>query len=361
MTEQPPSQEQPRSAAAETAPPAAAHHNPVARSISRMSVTHMTLVVVMAVFLWQWFDAHRQIDDMRQELAKRLAEVDGDNKANFALLKQEQETIREFAAKQSLLEARYAESQSQRTALETLYQELSGSRDETTLSDVEQLLLIAGQQLQLSANVKAALIAMQQADEYLGRMNHANLNSLRTIISQDIDKLRALPGLDIPDINSRIDNLVAQVDTLPLAYEFRTQQESRSPPSAPPNETAGQRLIREIWADARHMLRIENIQQHQLPLISPTQSFFLRENLKLRLLTARLALLEHDETSFRHDLQSAQSWISQYFDPASGDSASAIATLQRLRKSDIRIELPDISDSLDAVRRYRLAHSKSTP
>ena len=118
----------------------------------------------------------------------------------------------------------FAESQSQRVALETLYQELSASRDENTLSEVEQLLLIAGQQLQLSANVKAALIAMQQADAYLGRMNRTNLNSLRNIIGHDIDKLRAFPELDIPEINSSLDQLVAQVDTLPLAHEIRAHR-----------------------------------------------------------------------------------------------------------------------------------------
>ncbi len=321
----------------------------------------MTLAVVLAVFLWQWFDAHHQINDLRQELAKRLAEVDGDNKANFALLKQEEETIREFTARESLLEARFAETQGQRASLEALYQDLSGSRDETTLSEVEQLLLIAGQQLQLSANVKAALIAMQQADEYLGRMNHPNLAKVKNTIEQDIDKLRALPDLDIPVINTGIDKLIAQVDTLPLAYEFRIQQKVDPPSEPTANESSGQKLLREIWEDTRSMLRIENTHQQQLPLISPTQAFFLRENLKLRLLTARMALLEHDDASFKHDLQSAESWISRYFDPTSKDSASAIAALRKLRKSDISIELPDISDSLNAVRNYRLSHAKPAP
>jgi uroporphyrin-3 C-methyltransferase len=362
MNEQTPSPDQDHSTAAEAAAmPVAAHHNPVVRAIARLSITQMTLAVVVAVFLWQWFDAHQQLSDMRQELAKQLAEVEGDNKANLALLKQEQETLRELAAKEALLEAHYAESQSQRVALETLYQELSGSRDETTLSEVEQLLLIAGQQLQLSANVKAALIAMQQADEYLGRMNRANLDSLRKTIGQDINKLRALPDLDIPDINSNIDKLVVQVDTLPLVHEIRALQDNNPPSAASSSETAGQKLLREIWEDARHLLRIENTHQQELPLISPTQSFFLRENLKLRLLSARLALLERDEASFKHDLQSAQSWISLYFDSTSRDGASAIATLQKLRNSDIRIELPDISDSLEAVRSYRLSHAKPAP
>ncbi len=359
MTEKPPSPEQSPSAAPKTSLPAAAHHNPVAHAIARMSIMQMTLAVVLAVFLWQWFDSYREISDMRQELARHLAEMDGDNKANLALLKQEQETVRELAAKETLLEAHYAESQSQRAALETLYQELSANRDETALSEVEQLLLIAIQQLQLSANVKAALIAMQQADGYLGRINHANLGGLRKIIGLDIDKLRTFPELDISEINASLDQLIAQADTLPLAHEIRVAHDKTLPTPPLPYEDFGQKLMREIREDARHLLIIENTRQPEMPFIAPTQSFFLRENLKLRLMSARLALLQRDETSFNHDLQTAQSWISLYFDPTSSERSSAIAILQKMRKSSIRIELPDISDSLDAVRNYRLAHAKS--
>jgi uroporphyrin-3 C-methyltransferase len=355
---QPPDQGE--SASAKTAAlPAAVHHNPVLHAVAHMSILQMTLVAVLALFVWQWFDAHRQLSDMRQELAGRLAEVDGDNKANLALLKQEQEAVRELAAKETLLEAHFAESQSQRVALETMYQELSGSRDQAALSEVEQLLLIAGQQLQLSANIKAALIAMQQADDYLGRMNRANLAGLRNIIGGDINKLRALPDLNIPAINSSLDGLIAQADTLPLTHEILKSQNRGQPAPAPPDATFGQKLVRELREDARSLLLIENTHRQELPLISPTQSFFLRENLKLRLLSARLALLQRDEASFTHDLQSAQSWIALYFDPASKDSVSAIAALQKLRKSTIKIDLPDISDSLEAVRNYRLAHEKS--
>ncbi|MDD5179959.1 MAG: uroporphyrinogen-III C-methyltransferase [Gallionellaceae bacterium] len=334
---------------------AAAPHNPVANIVSRMSIMQMTLAVVLVVFLWQWFDAHRQIGNVQQELARRLAEMEGNNKASQMLVKQEQDSLRDLSAKVALLEARYAEAQNQRAALETLYQELSSSRDETVLAQVEQMLLIAGQQLQLSANVKAALIAMQQADEYLKRMDRASMNGLRKAISRDMDKLRVLPNVDVPGINLHLDNLIAAVDTLPLAQDIRVPQEAGTPASVAPAGSGWQKLLHEIWEEAKHLVRIENVEKHELPLLPPTQIFFLRENLKLRLLSARLALLAHDEASFRHDLQAAQEWVARYFDAKSTQGALAVTTLQKMRASSINIEVPDVSSSLEAVRNYRVS------
>ena len=85
--------------------------------------------------------------------------------------------------KLSLLEAKLAESQNQQLAMEALYQELTRTRDEATLEEVEQLLLIANQQLQLANNVKAALIAMQEADARLQRIDRPQLSSLRKVLS----------------------------------------------------------------------------------------------------------------------------------------------------------------------------------
>jgi uroporphyrin-III C-methyltransferase len=359
MTEPTPSPEQDQPAVPEAAAaPAATHHNPVAGIISRMSIMQMTMAVILALFLWQWFDAHREIDAMRQELARRLSEMDGNNKANLALVRQEQETVRELSAKVALLEAHYAEAQSQRAALDALYQELSGSRDESTLSEVEQMLLIAEQQLQLSGNVKAALIAMQQASEQLKRMNRPNLDGLRRAIDGDMDKLRTLPGVDAADINSHLDNLIAAVDALPLMQEVGIPQENKSSAPATADMTAWQKLLREMWDEARQLVRIENMHTQDMPLLSPTQAFFLRENLKLRLLSARLALLSRDEAGFLHDLQAAQEWVARYFDVKSATGKTAVTVLQKLRASHIRIELPDISDSLDALRNYRASHEK---
>ena len=312
---------------------------------------YAALAIVLAISLWQWFDTHRQLGSMQQEMARRLTEMDGNNKANQVLVTQVQEAARDLSSRMSLAETRYAEIQSQRAALDSMYRELSSSRDETALAEVEQMLMIASQQLQLSANVKAALIAMQQADERLKRMDRPAFNGLRKTIGHDMDKLRTLPDADIPGINLRLDNVIAAVDTLSLAQHVRAAQETAMPP---PVQTGWQKLPHEIWAEIKQLVRIENTQKPDLPLLSPTQAFFLRENLKLRLLSARLALLAHDEAAFKRDLQAAQEWITNYFDTKSNQSVQAVTVLQKLRQSNVSIEVPDISASLAAVRNYRV-------
>ncbi len=339
--------------------PEPVHTNPVAKAISHLNLTQLTLVVLVIIFLWQWFDGKQQLSQIQFILAQRLSEVDGSNKATQTLTRQSQELVRELGGKLSLLESKFAETQSQRSALENLYQDLSSSHDQMMLAEVEQLLLIAGQQLQLASNVKAALIAMQQADSRLKRMDRPSLNGLRHAINSDMEKLRALPDVDVSAINARLDNLIAIVNRLPLVQNIQATQD-KSVPEVVANDNAWKRFLREIWQETRNLVRIENTHKDELPLLSPTQTFFLRENLKMRLLSARIALLSRDETSFKHDLKSAQEWVKLYFDTKSEDGAQAISTLQKLSASNIKIDMPDVSGSLEAVRYYRASREKAT-
>ena len=335
------------------------HKNPLSKAIAHLNLTQLTLVVVVVVFVWQWLDGKQQLNQIQHILAQRLAESDGSNKATQTLTLHSQEQVRELGGKLSLLENKYAESQSQRTALETLSQDLSSNRDQMLLAEVEQLLLVAGQQLQLTANIKAALIALQQADGRLQRLNHSTLSGLRVAINKDIERLRILPDVDVSAINTRLDKVVAMIDTLPLTQDLRASQELT--PALPlPEDHSWKQLLREIWQEAKALLRIANTHQNALPLLSPTQTFFLRENLKLRLLAARLALLSRDEASFKHDIKTAQGWLLLYFDIKSVDGAQALNLLQKLNAANIKIELPDVSGSLEAVRRYRASREKET-
>ncbi|MFY9259604.1 MAG: uroporphyrinogen-III C-methyltransferase [Gallionella sp.] len=355
---------EPASLPPESPPPAAASPSlsvlprlSVAEFFTRVSISQMTMALIVAVFLWQWLDGHQTLNGMQQELAKKIAEMDGTSKANQLLLTRSQEEVRELSSKLVGLEARYAEAQSQRAALESLYRDLSSSRDETALAEVEQLLMIATQQLQLSSNIKAALIALQSADARLERMNLPALAILRKSIGNDIAKLRASPDVDLPALSARLDNLIVSVGELPLVY-----QPSRSSPSSKPataHESTWKKLLAEIWYEAKQLIRIENTGKAEIPLLPPSQEFFLRENLKLRLLTARLALLAHDDTNFKQELKTVQHWTTRYFDTQSPITGNWLAEHQKLAATSLNIELPDLDPSLQAVRNYRLSREKA--
>ena len=176
-----------------------------------------------------------------------------------------------------------------------------------------------------------------------------------------VEKLRALPDVNLSVINAELDDLIIAVDSLPLEQDRvgQSQPALSATPAVRTESNIWQRLLREIWEDARSLVRIENMHKNELPLLAPTQVFFLRENLKSRLLSARLALLSHDEASFKLDLKLAQDWLIRYFDSTSAATGQALSRLHKLRQSSIHIELPDVSASLEAARNYRASLAKS--
>ena len=258
-----------------------------------------------------------------------------------------------------MLESRVAESQNQQIALEALYQELSRNRDEWAYAEIEQSLFIATQQLALAGNVKAALIALQNADARLQRMDRPQVTALRKAINRDIERLKTVPHVDAVAISVRLDSLIGVVDRMPLAMEVRPQPEQ--PAGAAPASEGGwwTRVWRETWAELKQLVRVQHMNQPDVPLLAPAQSYFLRENLKLRLLGARLALLSRDAESYKADLKAARDWLGRYYDKGNHDVAQALVALRNLHEADVSIEVPDISSTLEAMRAMRVTRERN--
>ena len=314
-------------------------------------------MIAVALFAWQWYESHQQINALQYELARRLAEADAQNKESRNVAEQVREAVREAQVKLGVLEAKLQESQNQQIAFEALYQELSRGRDESLLADVEQTLVVANQQLQVAGNVKSALIALQAADARLARIDRPQLAGLRKVIARDIERLKLSPYVDVIGISARLDNLINTIDGLPLAMEVRLP-ETAATAQGDADGNAWTRLAREVWRDLRDLVRIQNLDRPEMPLLAPAQSYFLRENLKLRLVSARLALLAHDGKSFRADLKAARDWFTRHYDTRDKAVAAAMVAVRQLHDSEISIELPDVAASLEAVRNYRLARER---
>jgi len=319
----------------------------------------LVALLALGVATWQWYDGRGEIGALRQELAKKLADADIQSKENRIVAEQVREAVAEAQVKLGVLESRLAESQNQQIALEALYQELSRNRDEWAYAEIEQSLFIASQQLALTGNVKAALIALQAADARLQRMNRPQLTTLRKAIHRDIERLKALPHVDTVAISVRLDGLIAQVDKLPLAMDARPQPEQ--PPAAreQSEDNAWTRFWRDLWSEARQLMRVQQMDKPDAPLLAPSQSYFLRENLKLRLVGARLALLARDAASYKADLKAARDWLNRYYDARNNSVAYAAGMLRNLHDTEVSIEAPDISVTLEAMRSLRLARERA--
>lgn len=300
-----------------------------------------------------WLDARQRINGTQEEVARRLRDVESDAREARSIARQSQESAREVQAKVGQLESKLAESQSQQLALEALYQELSRNRDELQLAEIEQVLAIASQQLQLAGNVRAALLALQLAEARLNRADRPQFVPIRRALARDIDRLKSLPAIDFPGMSMRIDSLVAAVDGLPLAYDERLERAAALKDAAPAEAGFLARLGSEIWNELKQLVIIRQIGAPEPPLLPPAQAYFLRENLRLRLLNARLGLLARDEAGYREDLRVSQAWIRRYFDPRAKQTVDTLAQLKQLSSASISFEMPTISESLDAVRGFK--------
>src|SRR5467141_2818259 len=316
----------------------------------RTSPTAIAFGLVALLVAWQWYDGRTRIGALRDELAQRVRESESDSRDARLAARQAQEAAREAQAKLAQIELKLAEFQSQQIGLDALYQEVSRSRDEWVLAEIEQILTIASQQLQLTGNVQVALAALQTADARLARSGRPQFVPLRKVFARDIERLKTAPGLDVPGIALKLDQLIAGVDSLPLVQEARPQATAvakREP------DGFWERLVAELLGELKQLVRIQNMEASDPALLSPPQAFFLRENLKLRLLNARLALLARDEAVYRGDVKIAASWLERYFDTRSQAAAATAVTLKQLGSGTVGASFPTIGESLAAVRSYK--------
>jgi uroporphyrin-3 C-methyltransferase len=331
-------------------------------------IGYVLLAVLALLLALQWWSGRSELRQLRREMAQRLQTGDTVATESRTIARTVQDDVKELQAKVSVLEGKQVEGQSQQLALEQLYQELSRNSDDWALAEIEQVLSTASQQLQLAGNVQGALIAMQNADARLSRSDKPQFITIRRALARDMEKLKALPSVDVTGIALRLDSLISQVDRLPLLAD-----EKPALPATPAKNGAAaageaaapgpawltglndkwQSFSSEMWTEIRQLLRVRTVDTPDALMLSPSQAYYVRENLKLRLLSARLALLSRNENAFRSDLMAAQDTINRYFDTRARQTQSAQTLLKQVQASDLTIEMPTLNESLGAVRNYK--------
>lgn len=334
-------------------------------SRSQMVAAVAVAVALVALFLsWQ---AQRRVVSVEAELVKRQSDAAEQAAEARLLAKSADEAARDVSARLSVLDTRVSESLLQRTQLENLLQSLDRSRDENVLSDVDAALRLAGQQSALTGSAEALVMALQQADERLARFKQPRLERVRRAVLQDLDRIRAASTVDIPTLALRLDDLVRQVDEWPLlaTLDRRGAATREAPPPEPSSPTAttpmkppspddsgwwsaGRRWVethladaaQQIWTDVRGLVRVTRVDQPEAALLAPDQAYFLRENLKLRLLNARLALFSRQFDSARSDMLLAQGALETYFDRNSRRVMAALEQLRQAQRQVTKVEPP---------------------
>lgn len=342
-------------------PPPRAHDQAAAPQPSRLPLAVSVLALVVAgVMAWQMYELRKGGDDLRGEVAQRLANSDAAVSESRALARQNQESLAALQGRFGVLEADVAEAEGQAAALESLYEAFSRSHTDRVLTEVEHAISIAAQQLQLSGNLDAALVALQSAEARLALPEFGHLQSLRKALLNDIDALKAHPRLDVSGMALRMDNVLARIDAMPLAYSEALAESATVQPEPAPAEAGKSGVDRslhavrtfatDVWNEVRTSIRLERLDRAGPELLSPEQGAHLRENLKLRVLTARLALLARDGDTFASDLEQAREWTERYFDMRDARVQRVINELDELREIDMAVAPPELVDTFSALR-----------
>ncbi len=325
---------------------------------------------VGALLSWQ------KINHIQEELARRSTDSGAQAIEARTLARQAQEATRELSARLLATETRLNEVSLQRSQLEELMRSLSRSRDDNLVIDMEASLRLAQQQAQLTGSAEPLLAALKSAEQRLVRAAQPRLSPVQRAILKDSERIKSASLTDVPALVLKLDEIVRLIDDLPLVNQVMSDGAVTAPPEAlnaaqasPAAGKVGAAPKSSFWSfmdmqalrdwsartllglreEAKSLLRVSRIDQPEAALLAPEQSYFLRENIKLKLLNARLALLSRQTGAARSDLASVQTSLQRYFDGSSRKTQAVMTALQQVQAQLRSGELPRLDETLAAL------------
>ncbi|WP_084169839.1 fused uroporphyrinogen-III synthase HemD/membrane protein HemX [Paraburkholderia ferrariae] len=308
---------------------------------------------------------NRKLDRVDQQLVQRQQAADQQTAALRARADEAIAGGQQLDKQIAQLEGKIADAQTSQQALAQQYADLAKNRDDWTLAEVGQMLSSASEQLQLTGNTQLALFALQSADTRLAASDSPQALAVRKAVAQDIDKLKAAPSTDLTGLAIKLDTALAQIDSLPLAGEAivaHTKPQAATPADVAQTAAAQHEPRWKAWLQTvaagigqqiTSLVQVRRIDNADAMLISPDEGYFVRENVKLRLLSARLSLLSRNEGTLKSDLAAADAALARYFDNASKQTQAVRDLVKEVSAGSTAVALPNLDTSLQAIQQYR--------
>lgn len=236
--------------------------------------------------------------------------------------------------------------------LQTLSEKQRDSSRDWTFAEIEYLIIIAMQRLALEGDVKTAATALQSADNRLKDLADPSLLPIRKQLAADINALRSIDAVDIAGISLFLADTTARVETLPLKEILTGNQAATETPAAEAQKAAPvwRKMLTVIWQELKSLVKISKAGQELTISLLPEERYYLRQNLRLQLEVARLAVMRRDSDNFNASITLINAWLEKYFDTANSGVMNILDTLAGMKGIDLNPSLPDIQGSLDALR-----------
>lgn len=313
----------------------------------------LALALVSSGLLWQ------KLDNIQIQLARQSSEAGLSASQALVTARQAQDVAVDSAAKVALFDQRLAEVALQRSQLEELMQSLSRARDENLLVDMESALALAQQQAQLSGSIEPVVLTLQVVDLRLSRAAQPRLARVQRAVAKDLARIKSMALADTPALLVKMDELALLIDEIPLANAPPPTVLDKPKLARTSTEAVvqwGERVLQSLQTELKDLVRVSRINDPQAVLLSPEQSFFVRENLKLRVLNARLGLLARQVDAVRSDLKLTAATIGRYFDPGARNTQTALALVKQMQTEFGTFEQPRVDETLAALAAAAAGH-----
>jgi uroporphyrin-3 C-methyltransferase len=307
----------------------------------------LLVAVILAIALWY---QQRQFGMMTEQLQQAAGASSSEARQAGQQAEQALTQVRQQAEELRELRSALEESRNQADDLQRAFQLITDSGSELVLlNDVDHLVTIAQQQLQLGGNVANAIISLETAQAQLARANRPGLASLQQTINGDLGKLRAASTIDVALLSSQLEefgNLVSQAPLMVPDAAAPTPAEPVARQASPAAvETAGRvadedaswwRLTlnkagewsRDTWdalsKDLGSFINVRRIDDESALLMSPDQATRFRENLRLRIMTAQLALMMRQPGIWESETDALLEAVERRYDPQSAQTRQAL-------------------------------------
>ena len=281
-----------------------------------------------------------------KHLSDHVDRLAGDLEAARTDAKQARETLDALERKQS-------------AAADAIAGLLEASRQtnlDWALAEIEYLLVIATHRLQLLHDVPIALAAMEAAAKRLDNLHDPGLTDLHMQLAADTDALKAVRDVDISGLTAYLTDLAERVNSLPLSERTRGARRVEESGGAS-SESGWRNVLLSIWNEFKGLVVVTRTKSGAGATLLPDEQYFLFQNLRLQLETARLAVVRRDTHTLRASLAAASDWLRTYFDTDSEDVANILESFGRMQQVDLDPKLPDISSSLETLRAFVHDHA----
>ncbi|MUK29372.1 heme biosynthesis operon protein HemX [Aliivibrio fischeri] len=227
-------------------------------------------------------------------------------------------------------------------SLQLAIADIKGRRpNDWLLAEADYLVKMAGRKLWLEHDVVSATRLMENADQRISALNDPSLTPLRRAMADDIATLKAIPLIDRDGLVLKLNSLEQQINKLPLASAVLPEADAVEEKHVSTNINDWQSNLKQSLNDfAGHFITYRVREGNVIPLLSPEQHFYLKENIKGKLLLASKALYREQSEVYATSLESAKLWSSQYFQQDDPAVKSFMAQLDSLAKYKVDVRYP---------------------